>query len=70
MSNSDKRKARGPAQPPLVRRQAPAVMSPPRFERGYGVLYLKHIGHAGAGCDVDFLQSETRAEAAGQPEIH
>ncbi|WP_430795475.1 hypothetical protein [Achromobacter spanius] len=70
MSNSDKRKARGPAQPPLVRRQAPAVISPPRFERGYGVLHLQHIGQADAGCNFDFLQSETRAEAAGKPEIH
>ena len=43
---------------------------PPRFERGYGVLYLKHIGQADTGCDFDFLQTEARAEPTGEPEIH
>mgnify|MGYP006949448980 CR=1 FL=1 len=46
------------------------IEPPPRFERGYGVLYLKHIGQADTGCDFDFLQTETRAAAAGEPEIH
>ena len=42
---------------------------PPRFERGYGVLYL-NIGQADTGCDFDFLQTEARAEPTGEPEIH
>ncbi|WP_338879168.1 L-arabinonate dehydratase [Achromobacter veterisilvae] len=54
----------------LAARRAAWQAPPPRFERGYGVLYLKHIGQADIGCDFDFLQSETRAAAAGEPEIH
>ncbi|MGY6270265.1 L-arabinonate dehydratase [Achromobacter denitrificans] len=54
----------------LARRRAAWQAPPPRFERGYGVLYLKHIGQADTGCDFDFLQTETRAPAAGEPEIH
>ncbi|WP_032959496.1 L-arabinonate dehydratase, partial [Bordetella hinzii] len=29
----------------------------PKFDRGFGVLYLKHIGQADSGCDFDFLQT-------------
>ncbi|ASC66939.1 dihydroxy-acid dehydratase [Achromobacter denitrificans] len=54
----------------LAERRAAWQAPPPRFERGYGVLYLKHIGQADTGCDFDFLQTETRAAAAGEPEIH
>lgn len=54
----------------LAARGAAWQAPPPRFERGYGVLYLKHIGQADTGCDFDFLQTETRAPAAGEPEIH
>ncbi|UAN04499.1 MULTISPECIES: L-arabinonate dehydratase [Achromobacter] len=54
----------------LAARRAAWQAPPPRFERGYGVLYLKHIGQADTGCDFDFLQSEERAAPAGEPEIH
>ncbi|MBP6706291.1 MAG: dihydroxy-acid dehydratase [Achromobacter sp.] len=54
----------------LAARKAAWQAPPPRFERGYGVLYLKHIGQADTGCDFDFLQTEARAESAGEPEIH
>ncbi|WP_373979658.1 dihydroxy-acid dehydratase [Achromobacter sp. JD417] len=54
----------------LAERRAAWQAPPPRFERGYGVLYLKHIGQADTGCDFDFLQSEERAAPAGEPEIH
>ncbi|MGN6456426.1 MAG: L-arabinonate dehydratase [Achromobacter mucicolens] len=54
----------------LTERRAAWQAPPPRFERGYGVLYLKHIGQADTGCDFDFLQSEERAASAGEPEIH
>ncbi|MCU6618073.1 L-arabinonate dehydratase [Achromobacter mucicolens] len=54
----------------LAERRAAWQAPPPRFERGYGVLYLKHIGQADTGCDFDFLQSEARAASAGEPEIH
>ena len=43
----------------------------PKFTRGFGVLYLKHIQQADTGCDFDFLETEkARASAAGEPEIH
>ncbi|WZB72171.1 L-arabinonate dehydratase [Achromobacter xylosoxidans] len=54
----------------LAARKAAWQAPPPRFERGYGVLYLKHIGQADTGCDFDFLQTEARAEPTGEPEIH
>ncbi len=54
----------------LTERRAAWQAPPPRFERGFGVLYLKHIGQADTGCDFDFLQSEERAAPAGEPEIH
>ncbi|MCP2515798.1 L-arabinonate dehydratase [Achromobacter mucicolens] len=54
----------------LAERRAAWQAPPPRFERGYGVLYLKHIGQADTGCDFDFLQSEARAASGGEPEIH
>jgi dihydroxy-acid dehydratase len=54
----------------LAERRAAWQAPPPRFERGYGVLYLKHVGQADTGCDFDFLQSEERAAPAGEPEIH
>ncbi len=45
----------------------------PRFSRGYGAIYLKHVGQANVGCDFDFLEpaGEAAAGAAtGEPEIH
>jgi len=55
----------------LARRKAAWQAPAPKFTRGYGVLYLKHIGQADTGCDFDFLETE-RAHAAsgGEPEIH
>ncbi len=41
----------------------------PKFDRGFGVLYLKHIGQADSGCDFDFLQTR-KATEPGEPEIH
>ena len=47
--------------------QAPA----PKFSRGYGVLYLKHIQQADTGCDFDFLAPDSAASTApADPEIH
>ena len=54
----------------LAARKAAWQAPPPRFERGYGVLYLKHIGQADTGCDFDFLQTGHPQAAAGEPEIH
>jgi dihydroxy-acid dehydratase len=55
----------------LARRQASWTQPAPKFTRGYGVLYLKHIQQADTGCDVDFLETEkAQVATAGDPEIH
>lgn len=33
----------------------------PKFSRGYGALYLKHIQQADQGCDFDFLQHQEKS---------
>jgi dihydroxy-acid dehydratase len=44
----------------------------PRFSRGYGAIYLKHVQQADRGCDFDFLEPQAQAAAGGtgEPEIH
>ena len=42
----------------------------PRFSRGYGAIYLKHIRQANEGCDFDFLEARPEGAVAGEPEIH
>jgi dihydroxy-acid dehydratase len=60
----------------MARRKEGWVAPAPKFERGYGTLYLKHIGQADTGCDFDFLQTPAgeaaaaAAEKGGEPEIH
>lgn len=54
----------------LAARKAAWRAPPPKFERGFGVLYLKHIGQADSGCDFDFLQTRPQQAAEGEPEIH
>jgi dihydroxy-acid dehydratase len=33
--------------------------SPPRYDRGYGALYLEHVMQADEGCDFDFLRGRS-----------
>ncbi|WP_422031015.1 L-arabinonate dehydratase [Roseovarius sp.] len=40
----------------------------PRFERGYGWMFLQHVTQADQGCDFDFLQSDF-GRTAGEPDI-
>ena len=55
----------------LAHRRAAWEPPAPKFTRGYGVLYLKHIGQADTGCDFDFLETErAQATQGGEPEIH
>ena len=55
----------------LARRKAAWKEPAPKFTRGYGVLYLKHIKQADTGCDFDFLETEkAQAPVGGEPEIH
>lgn len=42
----------------LARRRAEAVPPAPRYERGYGWMFSRHIAQADQGCDFDFLQSD------------
>ncbi|MBL8310731.1 MAG: dihydroxy-acid dehydratase [Burkholderiales bacterium] len=57
----------------LARRRAAWKPPMPKFTRGYGALYLKHIQQADKGCDFDFLEpgyGEACDAAGGEPEIH
>jgi len=52
----------------LQRRKAAWVPPPPRFERGYGWMFSRHILQAELGCDFDFLETSFGAPA-GEPAI-
>jgi dihydroxy-acid dehydratase len=55
----------------LARRKAAWREPAPKFTRGYGLLYLKHIQQADTGCDFDFLETgKSSVAAGGEPEIH
>jgi dihydroxy-acid dehydratase len=51
----------------LRRRRAAWTPAPPRYMRGYGALYLRHITQANEGCDFDFLAA---GAPTPEPEIH
>ena len=51
----------------LARRRANWKAPPPKFKRGYGVLFMQHIQQADKGCDFDFLCG---SEPTAEPEIH
>jgi dihydroxy-acid dehydratase len=53
----------------MTRRKTAWKAPAPKFQRGYGTLYLKHIQQADKGCDFDFLLPEG-ANEEGEPEIH
>ncbi|WP_439594334.1 L-arabinonate dehydratase [Falsiroseomonas sp.] len=42
----------------LARRRAAWTPPPPRFERGYGYAFTKHVQQANEGCDFDFLRTD------------
>ena len=59
----------------IAKRKAAWIKPIPKFTRGYGVLYLKHVQQADKGCDFDFLEPEysesgDAAGSASEPEIH
>lgn len=63
----------------MAKRKAAWVAPVPKFERGFGKLYLQHIQQADKGCDFDFLEtqvspthSDTQKDGSrgGEPEIH
>jgi dihydroxy-acid dehydratase len=54
----------------LAERRAAWRPPPPKFTRGYGVMYLRHVAQADTGCDFDFLETEGPTATDGDPEIH
>jgi dihydroxy-acid dehydratase len=52
----------------LARRRAAWTPPPPRFERGYGWMFSRHIRQANEGCDLDFLETGFGAPV-GEPDI-
>jgi len=51
----------------LARRRARWQAPPPRYRRGYGAMFVDHIGQADEGCDFDFLKA---GAPTPEPEIH
>jgi dihydroxy-acid dehydratase len=51
----------------LDERRAEWRQPAPKYVRGYGALYLRHITQANEGCDFDFLEA---GEPTPDPEIH
>jgi dihydroxy-acid dehydratase len=53
----------------LARRKAEWVAPKPRYERGYGWLFSRHVTQADKGCDFDFLETGF-GRTAGEPDIY
>jgi dihydroxy-acid dehydratase len=53
----------------LERRRAEWTPPAPRFERGYGWMFSRHIMQADQGCDFDFLET-TFGAPIGEPDIY
>jgi dihydroxyacid dehydratase/phosphogluconate dehydratase len=52
----------------LARRKATWTAPPPRYERGYGWMFGRHILQANEGCDFDFLETSFGAPVP-EPDI-
>jgi dihydroxy-acid dehydratase len=53
----------------LERRRAAWTPPKPRFERGWGYMFSRHVTQADKGCDFDFLESDF-GKTAGEPDIY
>jgi dihydroxy-acid dehydratase len=53
----------------LERRRAGWIRPEPRYERGYGWMFTRHIKQAHEGCDFDFLETSFGAPV-GEPAIY
>ena len=53
----------------MKKRKEEWVEPKPRYERGYGYIYSKHIEQADKGCDFDFLRTDFGA-AVKEPDIN
>ena len=52
----------------LEKRRAAWKQPKPRFERGWGWMFSRHVTQADQGCDFDFLQSDF-GRTPGEPDI-
>ena len=52
----------------LARRRAGWTPPKPKFERGYGWMFARHIRQADEGCDFDYLETQFGAPV-GEPDI-
>ncbi|MFQ5567648.1 MAG: dihydroxy-acid dehydratase, partial [Paracoccaceae bacterium] len=53
----------------LARRRAGWTLPEPKFGRGYGWMFARHVAQADSGCDFDFLEQHF-GPAPGEPEIY
>ncbi len=53
----------------LLQRRNAWTAPAPRYERGYGWLYQRHVAQANEGCDFDFL-TDSFGKTAGEPDIY
>jgi dihydroxyacid dehydratase/phosphogluconate dehydratase len=52
----------------LEARRAAWTPPAPRYQRGWGYMFSKHVGQADTGCDFDYLTRD-HGPAAGEPDI-
>lgn len=53
----------------LAARRAAWTPPEPRYQRGWGYMFSKHVGQADTGCDFDFLTRD-HGPAAAEPDIY
>lgn len=53
----------------LAARRAGWTPPEPRYQRGWGYMFSKHVGQADTGCDFDFLTRD-HGPAAAEPDIY
>ena len=53
----------------LARRKAAWTPPEPRFQRGWGYMFSRHVGQADSGCDFDFLTC-AHGPGPGEPDIY
>ena len=53
----------------LAKRKAEWTPPEPRFQRGYGWMFSRHVTQADQGCDFDFLETSF-GKTAGEPDIY
>ena len=54
----------------LAQRRTQWQAPKPRYERGYGWMFSRHILQADQGCDFDFLETSHQEQSGTDPEIH